>query len=60
MPDEGWNGVEAKNEVVIKPYSISESCTGSMFVSFPRVLLDFETNDRVRLRGRKRAIDEKR
>lgn len=46
MPDEG------KNEVIIKSCSISENCTGSMIVSFLRVLLDFETNDRVRLHER--------
>lgn len=62
MPDEGRNGVEARNEVIIKSCSISENCTGSMIVSFLRVLLDFETNDRVRLheRNRERIIGRSR
>lgn len=60
MIEEGCDGVEAKNELVIKSYSFSENCTGSMFVSFLRVLLDFETNDRVRLHGGKLTDEEKR
>ena len=50
MLEEGCDGVETRNELVIK---FSENCTGSMFVSFLRVFLDFETNDRVRLHWRK-------
>lgn len=53
MLEEDCDGVEARNELVVKSYSFSENCTGSMFVSFLRVLLDFETNDRVRLHWRK-------
>ena len=60
MPDESWNGVEAKNETIIKSCSISENFTGLMIVSFLRVLLNFETNDRVRLHVRERERNRKK